>query len=447
VAVSVAATIVAGVCMAGESKSEAARDQHKAIGVDDAATAKPAFKRTTSPDAQWFPEAGLGLFVHWGISSAHGDIELSWGMMSEVPWDADNKHTITPNRYFALAERFKPDAYDPGKWLRAAKKAGYRYAVMTTRHHDGFAMWPSDYGDFGTKTYLNGRDLVKPFVDACRKNGLKVGLYYSPPDWHYNRQYMSFRYGDKPALGLDHEPITVPPAPSGWDDAYKAYIRGQVEELLTNYGKIDVLWFDGGPEAISIERIRELQPGIVVNNRMHGQGDFGTPEWNLPEEQLEGWWENCASWIGGWGYKKSEDYQSAAWMLERLVQVRSMGGNLLINVGPRPTGELPPNYYKRQDEVRTWMRTNRESVFGVAPMPKSYTCNVPVTTKGKTWYLHVLPGSPEEIVLGNVEKPGRVRALGNGNSPSFSYESRTLRIQVPKAQRSGLVDVVKVSWK
>jgi len=335
---------------------------------------KENFQRTTHPDAQWFGDAGLGLFIHWGISSVHGGIDLSWGMMDEKPWDPQNNHVITPEEYYTLAERFKPIKYDPDKWLRTAKEAGFRYAVMTTKHHDGYAMFPSDYGELGVRQYLPGVDLIYSFVKACRNNDLKVGFYYSPPDWYYNRNYMSFHYGSGDETGypgrkhynMRHEVIdTIPPKPEGFDDDYKAYIHKQVIEILTNYGKIDVLWFDGGPEAISFDEIRNLQPGIVVNPRMHGYGDFQTPECEMPESRIEGWWELCDILPnGGWGYDKGhEDYKSLDWLLSRFTKVREWGGNYLVNVGPRPTGEMPDVYYQRMGELKEWMKHNSESVF------------------------------------------------------------------------------------
>ena len=183
-----------------------------------------SFRRTDHPDAQWFGNAGLGLFVHWGISTVDRGIDLSWGMMADKPWGGG---TITPERYFALAERFAPARYDPERWLAAARAAGFAYAVMTARHHDGFALWPSEHGQFGVRRSLRGRDLVRPFADACRRQGLKVGLYYSPPDWYWHRHHMSFRYGStgqpgREHFGLRHEPIgQIPPEPPGFDQEYR----------------------------------------------------------------------------------------------------------------------------------------------------------------------------------------------------------------------------------
>lgn len=341
-----------------------AEAQHAMLGIE--AERRP-FRRTTHPDAQWFGSAGLGLFIHWGISCVQGSIDLSWGMVKNTTWDtaSENRNKVTPREYFALADRFDPDHYDPDLWLAPAAKAGFRYVVMTTRHHDGYAMWPSKHGEFGTRTHLNGRDLVRPYVEACRRNGLKVGLYYSPPDWYWNRKYMSFNYGspaygfrsdfpDRSDFGLDHQPADIPAKPDSWDERYYAYVRGQVIELLTRYAPVDLLWFDGPPPAISIDEIRGLNPGIVVNPRMHGCGDFKTPECAMPNGPMEGWWELCEIWQhGGWGYTTvgGEKYKPLDWMLGRLKQVRQWGGNYLINVGPRPDGTLPDAYYERMAEL------------------------------------------------------------------------------------------------
>ncbi len=182
---------------AGEKTAEkTAKKQHKLIELKKTDNESAGFQRTTHPDAQWFENAGLGLFIHWGISSnsPKGNSEISWAMIRNLPWDPKNTGTLTPTEYFKLAEQFDPQNYDPDKWLAAAAKAGFRYAVMTTKHHDGYALWPSEYGEYSTRQYLDGRDLVRPYVEACRKNGLKVGLYYSPPDWYFRRHYMSFNY-------------------------------------------------------------------------------------------------------------------------------------------------------------------------------------------------------------------------------------------------------------
>ncbi len=341
-----------------------AEAQHAAVGIR---TQSPEHaQRTSHPEAQWFGSAGLGLFMHWGISTVSGKGDLSWSMMAELPWMDGVGTQITPADYFAQARDFRPTRWDPDRILAAAKAAGFRYAVLTTRHHDGYALWPSQHGVFGVRQFLPGVDLVASYVEACRRQGLKVGLYYSPPDWYYNRQYMSFRFGSEdPAnapgrkhFGMHHEEIaSLPPKPPGHEASFHAYLRGQITELLTRYGRIDLLWFDGGPAVMTIAELRALQPHIVINPRMHGVGDFDTPELHLPHRRPSGWWELCDIWpCGGWSYDPNhERYKPLSWFLERHNAVRAMGGNLLMNVGPKADGGMPEVYYQRMDELaRHW---------------------------------------------------------------------------------------------
>ncbi|HZG75224.1 MAG TPA: alpha-L-fucosidase [Paenibacillus sp.] len=343
--------------------SEIADQQHAMIQSKSSFAAQRPFRRNEHPGAQWFGEGSIGLFVHWGLSSVSAKVDLSWGMIADTPWDTDPARKMTPEAYFALAEKFRPRAYDPDAWLKAAKEAGFRYAVLTTKHHDGFALWPTRYGDFHTGRYTDSADFVRPYVEACRKNGLKVGLYYSPPDWYFQRHEMSFRFQSKgtpesPHYGLRHEPIEIAPPSAERIDAYKKHIRGQIEELLTNYGTIDLLWFDGGPEALSIDDIRAMQPSIVVNSRMHGYGDYETPERTMPTSAPDGWWELCDIWPegSGWGYTEPHRYQPTEWVLSRWAQVKALGGNYLINVAPNADGELPPEYYERMRELGAALR-------------------------------------------------------------------------------------------
>jgi alpha-L-fucosidase len=418
---------------------------------------KSNFKRTTHPDAQWFGEAGLGLFIHWGISSVHGGLDLSWGMMAGKSWgppEERNVTLVTPEEYFALAERFKPDRFEPEKFLKAAKAAGFRYAVMTTRHHDGYALWPSDAGDFGVKKYLPGADFVRRYVDACRAEGLKVGLYYSPPDWHFNRDYMSFNAarstGESPSplYNARHEIVTNIPKPSAEQTAaYHAYLKSQIVELLTRYGKIDLMWFDGPPAVISMEELRRLQPGMVINPRMHGFGDFTTPEAAMPKARIEGWWELCDLWSSNWGYCRAhENYRSDGWMLERFTRVRGWGGNYLINAAPRGDGSMPGSYYDRMTELATWMKHSGGSVFGVQPGPFPDKSNVPVTIRGMTWYLQVPPTFKNPVVIVADHRPRKVSLLRTGETQEFDFKDATATIKISAEKRTDLVDVVAVEW-
>ena len=327
--------------------------------MDPIAVEKNAPKpHTVHPGAQWFPKAGLGLFLHWGISTTDtDDSEISWCLMKNR-LSADDP-VVPPEKYYGeLARRFQPDRYDPDKWIAAAAEAGFRYAVLTTRHHDGFALWPSKYGEMSTKNFMHGRDLVGPFVEACRKYKLKVGLYYSPTDWYFFRNYNTWDHN----FSWDpYDSWLKKDVPQSLVEEYKQYCNDQIRELLTGYGRIDLLWFDGGYGEIKEETLRKLQPWIVINSRLGGgqPGDFQTPERSLPEEQLRGWWEYCDIWNRGpwsWTPHFGEQYRPLEEILEMFVKVREKGGNMLINCAPRPNGELPDECYKRFSELAAWMK-------------------------------------------------------------------------------------------
>ena len=327
------------------------------------------------PDARWFDNARLGLFIHWGIASVHGATDLSWGMIKDRPWDSGSEisRDVTPVEYYQLANKFDPQNYHPERWLAAAKAAGMTYAVLTAKHHDGYTLWPSASGEVGVRHSLGGRDLVAPFVEACRNTGLKVGLYYSPPDWHFSRNHMSFEYksfgaierwrrdgGARPevqAFGFDHQPYQPIPYLADFEEQLAQHVKIQIEELLTRYGKVDLLWFDGRPYpldtpgAITIDRIRELQPSILINPRLLHGGDFATFECRMPAEPPVGRWEyndtisDSRPGNSGWGYHDGGIYETADVVRTRLKKVRIWGGNYLANCGLRPDGEMPPDYY------------------------------------------------------------------------------------------------------
>lgn len=420
-----------------------------------------AYIPTKAPGAQWFEQAEMGIFLHWGLSSQSPkpSTEISWSMLKNLPWDPDNKGTLTPNEYFKLAESFDPQNYNPEKWIHAARRAGFTYAVLTTKHHEGYALWPSEYGDFSTKQYLNGRDLVGPFIEACRKYGVKAGLYYSPPDFYFNREYISFNFEstwgaspqDSPKrrpAGLDHEVIERKPMPKDWPQKYKDFTGNQVRELLTRYGKIDILWFDGGPEGISMEEIRQLQPDILVNPRMHGVGDFETFECRYPEEKPKSqWWELCMSMkTVGWGYMNNEQYSDISAILEWLVKTRSMGGRLLANIGPRPDGTLPEAAYQRLDELYSWMQIHRESVSGIEPGYWLELSDYPLSMRNGTWYLHLIPTLQTPVEIKTEQVPRRVVLMRTGEPAAFEQKDGKLVIDLKPAMRSGPLDVLKISW-
>jgi alpha-L-fucosidase len=414
--------------------------------------------RNTNPGAQWFPNAGFGLFMHWGIHSVAA-IEPSWTMMRNKPWGDDDTLYFYPN-YYSLLWQFHPENYDPDKWIKAAKEAGMQYAVLTTKHHDGYALWPGEYTNLGTKKYMNSRDLLKPYVDACRKYGIKVGFYFSPRDWSYPGFPVSMdfsQYGKSEYINRCRTPEQ-----NQYDyDKFFEYTAGQLSELLTRYGKIDVLWFDcvEWPDVkdMHTEQIyawmRELQPGIVINDRWDYQGgkaeigDYITPETYIPEKAPDTWWESCLQWGSSWGYSPNPaSIKSNSWVIENLVNARSMGGNILLNIGPAPDGTMQPEFYVRTAELAKWMAHSKKSLIGADPL-KSWKeiSNVPITGKDKEWYLHILPGKQEEIWLKTDVKPLKVKLLQTNENIKFKKRGNTLFFDLPE-KSNGLDDVIVVTW-
>ncbi len=458
-------------------------EQHAMIGnvTQDAA---PAFQRNDHPDAQWFASAGLGLFLHFGISAVRGECDLSWGMIKNDSSTRENavksyglfnlRICMRPSDYWAMAKDFVVDAFDPVTILTAAKEAGCKYAVLTTKHHDGFCLWPSAFGGFHIGNYQPGRDIVREYVDACREVGLKVGLYYSPPDWYFNRNRMSFHYGkQQPPLDVNHEPVNLPdgvtiaPSEGGrpaylpvqseeenkkQDEEYDALVRGQTLELITNYGPIDVLWYDGafpnGEETLSVEEMRKLQPSMLFNPRALGYGDFDTSECRFPDKRHRGWWEYChVSQDGGWGYREHDGYKPVGWLLAELVKARAWGGNFLPNFAPDAHGQMPAGFYKRMQQIQSWMQKHAESVFDVEPGPWPERSDAPVTIRGKTWYVHFDYLNEGQATLTGVGKAKSATMLATGEAVLFEQQADNLIVRIPEPMRTTFVDVVAVTFE
>lgn len=309
------------------------------------------------PDAQWFKTAKRGTMLHWGIHSVD-TLEPSWAMMRNT-WFVSSP--LAKEDYYALAERFNPCDYDPEKWAVAWKKAGMVYAILTTKHHDGYALWPTKYGDMNTRVYMNGRDLVRPFMEACRRHGIKVGLYFSQPDWHYpgyratagalvNGQW---EHGAKP-------PPLPPEENQRRFQRYYAYIIAQLEELLTGYGKIDLLWFDGqiwldagngDIPARTLAWVRGLHPGIVINERFGKIGDFISYEIKKPKAPPASWWEHVDQFGYGAGWGASTKFGTVEQLAATTNEMNVQGGNYTPNVSPMADGTFHPDFYTLCEET------------------------------------------------------------------------------------------------
>jgi alpha-L-fucosidase len=341
------------------------------------------------------------------------------------------------------------------------------YAVLTTKHHDGFALWPSEYGEFSTKQYMDGRDLVGEFVEACRRQGLKVGFYFSLPDWHHPAFPWVESWDDIPQFMPEffdadpQQPLEGPDELASFEEYYK-YVKGQLRELVTRYGRIDLLWFDLTLWRASLDRrmeglyelVRAEQPHVVTNDRGYGLGDYQTPENELPDEPMDGWWELCQVWAPpAWAYHEDERYRDLEWTLDRLANTVGRGGNLLLNVGPKASGELPSGAYERMTELKEWASHSGHTVGAVegGPWPERTDPSVPVTRRSGLWYLHALADAPEKISIRDVPEPADVRLVRTGEALDYEFDGEdggvgTATVEVPADRRASPDEVVALSW-
>lgn len=372
----------------------------------------------------WFATARFGMFVHWSHSSQQG-IELSWPLVGGLSGISHSPQDVPVEQYHSTAATFDPTAFDAPALAALARRAGMQYAVLTAKHHDGFAMFHTAHSDFSVANAPCRRDLVREFVDAMRHAGLRVGLYFSLIDWHHP-DYPAFTDADKPYRFGRHRQ----PSADQWE-RYLAFMFGQVRELLSNYGTIDLFWFDGGWERTPeqwragelMAMIRSLQPGIIVNDRLPGHGDFATPEQFVPAQPPPGPWETCMTMNESWGYNPSDRaYKSARQIIHTLCEVAGRGGNLLLNVSPRGDGSLPPEQGERLEAVAAWMAANGESITGTVPGLEPWQFYGPSTRRGNTVYLHALMRPYDAITVRGIpiKRIARVRHVATGEPLSFT---------------------------
>lgn len=301
----------------------------------------------------WFQDQALGMFIHWNIDVQLGSV-ISHSMVGASRDYLDRYVRLLP-------ETFGPTRFDPDEWARLAKVAGMGYVVFTTKHHSGFCMFDTQTTPFDVMNTPYGRDIVRQVVDAFRAQGVSVGFYFSPDDF-----WMLYQQGNEISRQRpEANPLNNP--------QLMAHNLAQVRELLTNYGPIDVLFFDGVAEGLK-QLAWELQPDVVVT-----RGDMGTPEQRIPDSPIPGPWEACFTLGTQWSYKPTnEDYKSGTRLIEMLIETRAKGGNLLLNVGPKADGEIPIEQSARIRELALWMFVNGESIHHIRPWP--------VIREGDVWY-------------------------------------------------------------
>ncbi len=393
----------------------------------------------------------FGMFIHWGLYSLHGRGE--WAMFQEQ-LDVDD--------YARLAKQFAAERFDAAHWAAAAKAAGMRYMVFTARHHDGFSLFDSrsSIGNFTSMRCAARRDFTAAYTDACRAAGLAVGLYYSPNDWRCPASYLPRLYRKNAR-------------------AMREQCHRQVEELMTNYGKIDILWYDAGQDSIPgryspyhkldmeqfeqnipwpgfweaeklDRRVRELQPGIVINNRLGTPllGDFGTPECRVGEFDPVRPWETCEQLAdGAWGWRPGCELKSLRQILVLLVRVVTGDGNLLLNVGPKADGSMEPDQVARLAQVGTWLGQYGESIYGTRGGPIPNGAWGGTTYRDNILYVHVVEWTRDEvqIPLGS----GRIRSAAclTARTGEHAVRDGALALRVGEEDRQATDTIFRVEFE
>jgi len=368
----------------------------------------------------WFLDAKLGIFIHWGIYSA-GDTNESWAF-----FHGDISH----EDYMAQAKTFTGSRYDPDAWADLFVAAGAKYAVLTTKHHDGFALWDTQVSKLNAKDGSPaGRDLVGPYCAALRKRGLKVGLYYSHLDWSHPDYATVLPKGPqihdhKDRHGNRFGYPQGPEDPAAWE-RFLEFHRAQLKELCTRYSP-DLLWFDGDwerdPEQWRFKELREQllswAPGVVLNSRMGGHGDYGTPEQAIPIQQPEGPWEFCVTINDSWGYqKKDSNFKTVRQSIRLLAECAGMGGNLLLDVGPQSDGTVTPEQTAVLQGLGRWARKHSEALHGtVAGLPHGHFYGASTLNKSRdVLYLITFDRPNGQVAVKGIQNAfKRVSVVGGG---------------------------------
>jgi len=367
----------------------------------------PAERADRERRLAWWREAKFGMFIHWGLYSVLGRHE--WVMEMEG---------IPAQEYGKLAKQFSPKPNAARDWARLAKQTGQKYMVMTTKHHEGFCHFNTSTTDYCAPKQAAGRDLVKEFVDAARAEGLRVGFYYSLMDWHHP---------DGARCAEDEAARR----------RFVDYIHTHVRELMTNYGKIDILWYDvawpldakGWESEKMNEMVFKLQPDIIVNNRNKLPGDFSTPEQRIEAAEGDRAWEACMTLNDSWGYHRADDgWKTPKQVVRNLITCARDGGNYLLNIGPKADGSIPAETVKIFSEVGDWLGKNGEAIYGADKCQLTRSRNGSFTRKGNTLYFHIhyYPGDSAAFA-GLMTKAKSAHLLASGKKVDFVQDEYSIK--------------------
>jgi alpha-L-fucosidase len=395
----------------------------------------------------WWRDARFGMFVHWGLYSV---LAGEWGGRTDYAEWIRNNAKIPVGEYEKLLPRFNPTAFDADHLASLAADAGAKYLVITTKHHDGFCLFDTKQTSWGVMSTPYRRDIMKAVADACRRHGVKPCWYHSIMDWHHP-DYLPRRdweRGMRPVNGANF-------------DRYVSYLHAQVEELLTHYGDVGVMWFDGEWEStwtrelgLALEdKCRALAPNVIINSRVAPKqasglnaklakievGDFSTPEQEIPDRGIPGVdWESCVTMNGNWGYNRADHhFKSVPKLVNMLVETASKGGNLLLNVGPTGEGLVPEESVVRLKGIGEWMRVHSEAIRGTEASPFE-NAGFRATRKGKMLYafLPEWPASRELLLPGMRLLPRRASMLGEANAPTLARRESDAGVVISLPERA-----------
>ncbi|HEY8927573.1 MAG TPA: alpha-L-fucosidase [Mucilaginibacter sp.] len=426
--------------------------------------------------SQW-QDLKFGLFMHWGTYSQWGVVE-SWSICPEDegwtqrkgPYSADYNAYL--KAYENLQTTFNPTHFDPDKWVKAAKDAGMKYVVFTTKHHDGFCMFDTkqtDYKVTSAKTPFSTNpkgNVAKEIFDAFRKDNFMIGAYFSKPDWHSPDYW--WPYFPPKDRNVNYDPAKHP---EKWQK-FKDYTYNQIQELMTGYGRIDILWMDGGwvrplktvdttvdwqrgikyDQDIDMPRIAKMarsnQPGLIMVDRTvtGPYENYTTPEQQVPDKPLSYPWETCMTMGNSWSYVPGDHYKSSQQIVQLLVKIVSRGGNLLMNIGPGPDGDWDPEAYKRLADIGKWIKINGEGIYGSKSVAPYSDGNIFFTQSadGNKEYAFVLAGdngialpATLSIKTDNTKAVQHVTLLGSNIKLKAKQDGGIIRVTIPKALQNG----------
>jgi alpha-L-fucosidase len=400
----------------------------------------------------WYQDAKFGMFIHWGPYSVAG-VEASWPILAP-------NGEITEAEYRALPARFNPTRFDPHAWIALARSAGQHYMVFTTKHHDGFCMFDSDYTSYKITRTPYGKDIVRQLSDACHADAMPLGFYYSPPDMNHP----AFRDTSK----LSATNYRGEPERPEWP-LYLEYMGLQLHELLTHYGPVATLWFDSDDASTQqrydgqrfVDEVHRLQPAALVNNRLGVPGDFATPEQFIPKaipvkgvrldspdhsaadkmaitvprpEEFQPW-ESCMTINDSWAYRpKDRNFKSPDAIIRALIEVISRGGNLLLDVGPQPDGQIQPEFAERLNAVGAWTRHNAAAIYGSTYGPIQGQQAYRTTAHAASTFVFVMDETATEVIVSPINRPvHQARLVSNGKPLAFHPSGKGIRVPLDKS--------------